>query len=684
MKSVEDYMNLREQEGHLQEPSGPTEFTDPTSNPDAYNDNQGGDITGGGRVQNYPVSAANIRWIREQGGAFSFGYLGGFSLSDLTKILLGSDLSASVIKDADTEYDTLGERQTTEQNTAIAYFNGTYTTARNAMLAQVNALQAAGNDAGALAVLNAWETSTESLEYERLTAIYTATAAERSALLSRMSDYIMTGKINNSDPYGLDHPELAGQNPPKKKKKPGDPGYDPEVDGLPDLSPKEIKAELQKLTKNDPAVANILQQFGSAAKTYIDYLTGQLPDKIDNNYLGDKYVNSIFKNATVNHLGTITVGDNIVGTGGKATYNPKTGKVSIPFNYDFDTNAEQIAKDPQKYNYEPGLNRLAMNAAVILGGDYGLDSIPVPLAGWATMAAKQFGGGKHRPGEVTMDADKLKKLNPSLYNQLVKEQKFSKDNLILTESKKRVIKNIKKPYEVPELPKKYKMNFSGKYSPQNTPDQTASEITDALVASGNAKGQKWRLKDKAWQGYETSERMNVVYDKVGHGDQAWDMIVKENEKKKKDRELQEKLNIVAHEKALMQENPNYKTPFNQNVIDEQETLDADNDPLFKKVSKSLKKNIDYSKKPARKGYPNDPPPKMVNGRHPDLVDNKDKVSNYYNRLDPVSAKAMPKTDNDSIDKKVDLAKNGKYPKDSPAASTAAKRHGLDKLRSKKN
>jgi hypothetical protein len=75
---------------------------------------------------------------------------------------------------------------------------------------------------------------------------------------------------------------------------------------------------------------------------------------------------------------------------------------------------------------------------------------------------------------------------------------------------------------------------------------------------------------------------------------------------------------------------------------------------------------------------------MVNGRHPDLVDNKDKVSNYYNRLDPVSAKAMPKTDNDSIDKKVDLAKNGKYPKDSPAASTAAKRHGLDKLRSKKN
>ena len=45
------------------------------------------------------------------------------------------------------------------------------------------------------------------------------------------------------------------------------------------------------------------------------------------------------------------------------------------------------------------------------------------------------------------------------------------------------------------------------------------------------------------------------------------------------------------------------------------------------------------------------PPKMVNGKHPDLVDGK-KVSNRYNRLDPISAKSMPKTGNPHIDKKV--------------------------------
>ena len=148
--------------------------------------------------------------------------------------------------------------------------------------------------------------------------------------------------------------------------------------------------------------------------------------------------------------------------------------------------------------------------------------------------------------------------------------------------------------------------------------------------------------------------MNVVYDKVGHGDQYWKMIVGDNARKKKDRELQEKLNFVAHEKALIQENPNYETPFNKNHIDEQETLSADKDPLFKKVSKSLKKSIDYPDKPARAGYPNDPPPKMINGYHPDLVDGR-KVSSYYNRLDPTSAMAMPKTGNDFIDKKVKAA-----------------------------
>jgi hypothetical protein len=198
------------------------------------------------------------------------------------------------------------------------------------------------------------------------------------------------------------------------------------------------------------------------------------------------------------------------------------------------------------------------------------------------------------------------------------------------------------------------MNFAGKYSPQNTPDKTASKLSDDLVASGNARGQRWRTQDKYWQGYETTERMNIIYDRVGHGDQYWEEIIKENKRKNnwKTREMQEHLNIMAHEKAMKEGNPNYESPFYKEFIQEQETIEADKDPLFKKIAKKLKKEIDYSDKPSKTGVPNEPPPQMVNGYHPNFGKRKD----YYNKLDPQSASAMPETGDPEIDTQVKAAR----------------------------
>ena len=63
-------------------------------------------------------------------------------------------------------------------------------------------------------------------------------------------------------------------------------------------------------------------------------------------------------------------------------------------------------------------------------------------------------------------------------------------------------------------------------------------------------------------------------------------------------------------------------------------------------------------------YPKDPPPEMVNNYHPDLASGE-KVSQRFNKLDPASAKAMPKTGNPHIDAKVEKAKNNPD-KDGPA------------------
>ena len=74
----------------------------------------------------------------------------------------------------------------------------------------------------------------------------------------------------------------------------------------------------------------------------------------------------------------------------------------------------------------------------------------------------------------------------------------------------------------------------------------------------------------------------------------------------------------------------------------------------KKRLKSVKDFSNYPGKPSPMGFPEEDPPKMINGYHPDLVDGE-KVSQRFNRLDPISARAMPLTGNPHIDKKVRAA-----------------------------
>ena len=241
-------------------------------------------------------------------------------------------------------------------------------------------------------------------------------------------------------------------------------------------------------------------------------------------------------------------------------------------------------------------------------------------------------------------------------------RRLHESDLNLSRRQVRMLKEIKKPILVEELPqqklKKYRPNFKGRFSPQNTPDKTASKESDALVMSGNQKGQAWRTADKYWSGYETTERMNVISDRVGHGQMAWDMIVDEARQKNgwKNREIQEHLNIIAAEKAMREEFPNYESPFGyviheQGASTEEELDTVMKDPIVKKVAKRLRTQIDYKDKPSRKGFPDEPPKKQEDGWHPDYG-----KKYKYDKLDPQSAEAMPPTGNPEIDANVDKAK----------------------------
>ena len=60
----------------------------------------------------------------------------------------------------------------------------------------------------------------------------------------------------------------------------------------------------------------------------------------------------------------------------------------------------------------------------------------------------------------------------------------------------------------------------------------------------------------------------------------------------------------------------------------------------------------YPGKPSPDGFPDNPPPKQVNGWHPEYG----KRANRFDKLDPISAKAMPKQGDLEIDAKVVAAK----------------------------
>ena len=256
------------------------------------------------------------------------------------------------------------------------------------------------------------------------------------------------------------------------------------------------------------------------------------------------------------------------------------------------------------------------------------------------------------------------------------EYKKKYESELLAEYKLDILKDIKKPVEVCEVPfqklRKYKPNFVGKFTPQNVPSATASHDSDKLTDKANARGQTWRSENRYWQGYETTERMNLIQDRLGHGNQAWEKIIDEARNKNgwKNREIQEQLNIIAHTKAMKDMNPDYEDPFtylqlqemgnaeqSKDLIgDEKRKTELDTylkDPLVKRVAKKVKSTLDYKDKPAKKGYPDKEPPKMEKGWHPQFGKGKE---GYYSKLDPQSANAMPPQEDEVIDKQVEKAK----------------------------
>ena len=273
-------------------------------------------------------------------------------------------------------------------------------------------------------------------------------------------------------------------------------------------------------------------------------------------------------------------------------------------------------------------------------------------------------------GIVNYDPEQSKELNPD--NPINSEE----DPWALKEEKRiRIMKTLKDPVVIPETKQKsYKVSPGRRYKKDKTNFQGMEKLVGDVKPQESFKTPQDLWSD-GWQGHNarvSQDKKNIVLEKIGQGKQAWNYMLNHgtmmnakqleefwgknpdfysyffdgkkyrpvrkeqvkgdylvflvDETGKTSNMLQSELNLKlseARDKEMLAE------------YTKTEPIPYEKDPLVKKVARRLKDKIDYPDKPAVKGYPNEPPPKMVKGYHPDFG-----KKYKYDQLDPVSAVAM--------------------------------------------
>ena len=176
---------------------------------------------------------------------------------------------------------------------------------------------------------------------------------------------------------------------------------------------------------------------GKQGLVFLGYLTGQLPDTIDNEFLGQDYVNKSFEDMKLGYDNTgkpiSSVGDNIIGSGQYPTYDPSTNEIKLKFKYDFKKNSEEF-KD--KEGLQGGLAGEFQKGVYNALGPYSVDAQVGPsfvgpitggIFGTLIQHSKTLGGAQQTPGEITISPQQLQQINPGAYNQLVNKGDVPRD-----------------------------------------------------------------------------------------------------------------------------------------------------------------------------------------------------------------------------------------------------------------
>mgnify|MGYP003132250468 CR=1 FL=1 len=193
---------------------------------------------------------------------------------------------------------------------------------------------------------------------------------------------------------------------------------------------------------------------------------------------------------------------------------------------------------------------------------------------------------------------------------------------LITPKQKRILREIKKPFEIKEAPTKFKVKPTGRNNKvvgaglmKPIQDPKAFKPDPAI----------WKAGHKKYNEISSQDKKNHVLELVGASDHHWSTLIERS-----DRERQEKVN-----EAMAQEFDREMERLYEKYQEKETKVD--------KVIQAIKTtSLDKSKiKPV---HPDEPPSERVNGYHP-----KYGQKYKHDKLDPHSAEFMPDTGNPVID-----------------------------------
>ena len=610
-----------------QEAVQPTTNTDTSTQSSSSSDDT--KFGGGGRVEYSETLNPTVSWLSAESDYFVGGYVEAtleYGKESVDQLVKGTNLSTETIINLNTNLKEANSKVSSTRKAANDYWNNVAEPNITKLLAEIDSIvwRSSGDWAAfnkSMAIFRKIDEHFD--EHDRLENENYKAGLESDYAYKNMGRYIKSGRLltrQEIDPFSLDDPNVGSEKKDEKDKQ-------EQINKL--IAQLETEADEYR----QAALMNKLKAYGLGALTAGAVVLGAA---------------ILAKPAIVGAIGmgTIRVLKSLIKGGPKPGLGPKP--------------TSSLDKLLKNLGPTPGRTPTMAQQNAIQEFQRQVTS-PSTLKKASEAISKAPEGFKNDVAvEIMVQGKKVMvKAAEILKNKGFQVNSYEPQGQMISEDRKRILREIRKPVRIKKAPTKYKMNFSGKFSPQNTPDKTSSHLSDELAMRANARGQSWRTSDKYWSGYETTEKLNIIQDRVGHGSQAWDMIVEKNADKKgwRDREIQENLNQIAHEKAMLNENPEFESPFTKSGMDIDPTTPK-NKKNFDKVNKIKKvmadKNTQRMMSQVAPEYPSNPVPQPdeVTGLNPKLQSGENAAA-YYKRLDPISANSMP----DAAYPQIDYLKN---------------------------